>query len=136
MRDNSKMNNHNTCSKLKKMLQAQSKVQHINEARQLEQKVTSVENDMDQEPQIIGEAKSAMKDIQDLQNDYVDVNTLEKHIAMLNVDQKHVFLHVNDHQRNVRMISALAQTSNHYTRSLVVLEVLVNPSSSKLLDHR
>ena len=70
---------------LQKMLRANSNVKIINETRNslLEEKST----EQDDEPQLIGEAKAAIKDISDLNiTECTDNATLQEREAMLNAD--------------------------------------------------
>ena len=76
--------------KLQKMLKAQSNIKKINEARQadgIEEKV----NKEDDDPQLMGEAKTAMKEVVEINANNSDTLTLEDRITMLNNDQRHIF---------------------------------------------
>ena len=88
--------------KLKTMLAAASNVKKINDARQKEGEEEKVEEDDD--PQLIGEAKTAMTDVLTM-----NVNSklsVEERVAMLNDDQRRVFdtvkghLHQKCHEQN------------------------------------
>ena len=83
--------------KLQKILEAQSTVKDINEARQAdgeEQRVSKEDND----PQLIGEAKSAMHDMLDIMDSHSsDKPSLEERVSMLNADQKRIYDRVNAH---------------------------------------
>ena len=76
-----------------KILEAQSTVKDINEARQAdgaEQRVSKEDND----PQLIGEAKSAMHDMLDI----MDSHSSDKpSLEVLNADQKRIYDRVNAH---------------------------------------
>ena len=80
--------------KLQKMLKAQSNILKINEARQadgVEEKV----NKEDDDPQLMGEAKTAMKVVVEMNNS--DTLTLEDRITMLNDDQRRIFNQIKNH---------------------------------------
>ena len=82
--------------KLQNMLKAQSNIKTINEARQAdgeEEKVSKHDDD----PQLMGEAKTAMNDVLDMNVNSGNSLSLEDRIAMLNADQRRVFDRVNDH---------------------------------------
>ena len=77
-------------AKLQVMLAACSNVKQINEARQADGKE-------DDDPQLLGEAKTAMHDVFDMNaitcNDFM----LEERVAMLNADQRRIFENVKAH---------------------------------------
>ena len=83
--------------KLQRMLEAQSTVKDINEARQAdgEEKRFSKE---DNDPQLPGEAKSAMHDMVDIMDGHSsDQPSLEERVSMLNADQKRIYDRVMAH---------------------------------------
>ena len=51
----------------------------------------------DDSPQVEGEARSAMQDVQDLQDAGTDLVNLQERISMLNPDQLRVFTKIRDH---------------------------------------
>ena len=70
----------------------------IAEAREEEQKIdTHGDNENDNELEVTGEAKDAMKDVQDLQGHLTDQFSLEERVSMLNCDQDRIFKHVTQH---------------------------------------
>ena len=83
--------------KQQKMLEAQSKIKDITEARQAdgdEQRVSNEDND----PQLMGEAKNAMHDMFDMMaNQSSDPLSLEEREAMLNVDQRRIYDNLHTH---------------------------------------
>ena len=84
--------------KVKQMLEAQEKVKRINNARQEDEKGTTDNGkDSDLGPTIVGEAKSAVDDLHDLQQKPDTKISLDTRIAMLNADQARVFQCVSDH---------------------------------------
>ena len=83
--------------RLQQMLKANAKVKEINEARQVEAKVTVNREDHREGPQIVGEATAAMNDVQELQANCADEISLEERIAMLNADQSRVFKQMSEH---------------------------------------
>ena len=89
-----------TCSayhgRLQKMLQARANIKQINDARQAdgeEQKISKQDDD----PQLLGEAKTAMKELFDMNAHPVDTLSLKQRVAMLNADQRRIFDKVKDH---------------------------------------
>ena len=83
-------------AKLQVMLAACSNVKQINEARQAdgeEEKMSKVDDD----PQLLGEAKTAMHDVLDMNAITCNDLTLEERVAMLNTDQGHIFENVKAH---------------------------------------
>ena len=85
--------------RLQTMLEAQTALRVINEARQ-ENNIAQEEshNPLDDEPQLLGEARSAMDDLVDMMNaQEPDSLNLKERVAMLNADQKRVFDKVKDH---------------------------------------
>ena len=81
--------------KLKTMLAAASNVKKINEARQKDGEEEKVEEDDD--PQLIGEAKTAMTDVLTMNVNTSDKLSVEERVAMLNDDQRRVFDTVKGH---------------------------------------
>ena len=83
--------------KLQKMLEAQSRIKDINEARQAdgeEQRLSTDDND----PQLMGEAKNAMHDLVDMMGTHSsDQLSLEEREAMLNADQRRIYDTVREH---------------------------------------
>ena len=76
------------------MLKAQSNIKKINEARQadgVEEKV----NKEDDDPQLMGETKKAIKEVVEMNNS--DTLTLEDRITMLNDDQRRIFDIIKSH---------------------------------------
>ena len=51
----------------------------------------------DDQPQLLGEAKSAMKDMADMAAKQTSTLSLEERIAMLNADQRRVFDNIKGH---------------------------------------
>ena len=93
-------------SKLKTMLAAASTVKVINDARQAE-KLEEKEVEEDDEPQLLGEARTAMSDVLDMHLSSHDQLTLYERESMLNADQRRVFdtvkthlLHERSHENN------------------------------------
>ena len=77
------------------MLQAQSKVRRINEARKEEEVPADEDAAIEDEGiKIIGEAEAAMHDVHDMDYDTID---LSERIGMLNEDQRRIFDQVVDH---------------------------------------
>ena len=80
---------------LQRMLQAQSKVKTINEARKGEDVPLKEEAATEEEGIVlIGEAEAAMHDVQDIECDTIN---LHERISMLNEDQHRIFKKVTDH---------------------------------------
>ena len=83
-------------SKLKVALAALSSVKKINEARQVDGEEVEV-NKEDDEPQLMGEAKTAMNDVLDMNTNSTDKLSLEERVAMFNDDQRRVFENIKAH---------------------------------------
>ena len=82
-------------SKLKTMLAAASNVKSINEARQANMEEKEAEKD--NEPQLLGEARTAMTEVLDMKTSTPGQLTLDERVSMLNQDQKRVFENVKAH---------------------------------------
>jgi len=76
------------------MLEAQSNVKKIHEARHAdhEEKISK-----DDEPHLMGEAKTTMKDVIDMNVNSSSDLSLESRVAMLNTDQRHIIDNVKSH---------------------------------------
>ena len=83
-------------ARLQKMLEAQSNIKEINEARHAdgeEEKISKEDND----PQLMGEARTAMDDVADMNVKSSTDLPLESRVAMLNADQRRIFDNVKSH---------------------------------------
>ena len=71
------------------------------EARQAD----GIEEEEDDDPQILGEAKTAMKEVVEINANNSDTLTLEDRITMMNDDQRRIFeyhlFHQKQHEDNV-----------------------------------
>ena len=89
-----------TCSayhgRLQKMLQAWANIKKINDARQADGEEHKISN-RDDDPQLLGEAKTAMKELFDMNAHPADTQSLKQRVAMLNADQRRIFDKVKDH---------------------------------------
>ena len=74
----------------KRMLEAQSNIKKINESRLTNGKEQRVSKE-DDDPQLMGEAKTAMNDMFDMNVNLCDELSLEDRVAMLNADQRRIF---------------------------------------------
>ena len=83
--------------RLQNMLEARLAVRVINEARQAEDVQEEPENVPDDEPQLLGEARSAMDDLADMNVREPDALTLDERVVMLNADQRRVFERIRNH---------------------------------------
>ena len=82
--------------RLQAMLSARAKVRSINEAR----KAAAVQEEENKEAdglQVLGEAKSAMQDMQDMDANPPNALTLEQRVDMLNADQRRVYDSISSH---------------------------------------
>ena len=76
------------------MLEAQSKIKRIDEARKEQEGEHDAEegdNEHEECVKLVGEAEAAMHDVQDMEDNASNHLDLEQRIEMLNEDQKHVF---------------------------------------------
>ena len=83
-------------AKLNVMQTAQSNVKIINEVRQAEAQEEKIRRE-DEDPQLIGEAKTAMTDVLDMNTISSDKISLEDRVAMLNDDQRRIFEKIKAH---------------------------------------
>ena len=83
-------------SRLQKILQAQASIKKINDARQADGEEHKISKE-DDEPQLMGEARAAMKELFDMNTNPADTLSLEQRVAMLNTDQRRVFDKVKAH---------------------------------------
>ena len=84
-------------AKLQRILDAQSKIKEINEARQADVEEKRV-NKEDNDPQLMGEAKTAMHDMVDMIVKHSsDQLGLEERVTMLNADQRRIFDTLQSH---------------------------------------
>ena len=77
------------------MLAAASNVKSINKARQANREEKEAEKD--NEPQLLGEARTAMTEVLDMKTSTPGQLTLDERVSMLNQDQKRVFENVKAH---------------------------------------
>ena len=92
-------------SKLSTMLAAAANVKSINDARQTYP--DEKESEEDNEPQLLGEARTAMSEVVDMKASTPGQMTLDERVSMLNPDQRRVFdstkahfLHQKHHEAN------------------------------------
>ena len=85
---------------LQRMLQAQSKVKRINEARKEEEVPASEDAAVEEEGiKLVGEAEAAMHDVHDMDYDTIG---LPERIGMLNEHQRRIFEQVSSHLNHQR----------------------------------
>ena len=84
-------------SRLQAMLAAKVSVTAINKARDADGVEEKIDMADDDQPQLLGEAKSAMKDVADMAVKQTSTLSLEERMAMLNVDQRRVFDNIKAH---------------------------------------
>ena len=77
------------------MLEAQENLRSINEARR-ENDVNGT-NQEDEDPQLPGQAMSAMEDMQEMNAKSANDLTLEERVKMLNADQRIIFDSIKEH---------------------------------------
>ena len=95
-KDHSSMEEHH--ESLQRMLQAQSKVKRINEARKDEELPADKDAAVEEEGiKLVGEAEAAMHDVRDMNYDTIG---LSERIDMLNEDQRRIFELVADHLKH------------------------------------
>ena len=78
-------------ARLQAMLKAQENLKAITDARKLSAPEEHSDNESDDEPQLMGEAKAAMQDVQDMNDSSDDDITLDERVQMLNLDQKRIY---------------------------------------------
>ena len=79
------------------MLKAQENLKAITDARKLSVPEEHGDNESDDEPQLMGEAKAVMQDIQNMNDSSEDDITLDKRVQMLNMDQNRIYEKVKMH---------------------------------------
>ena len=82
---------------LQTMLKAQAKLKAISDARKSDTADEESSKELDDHPQLLGEAKLAMQDVHDM-NDYKTNDlTFDDRVEMLNLDQRRIFENVKAH---------------------------------------
>ena len=81
--------------KFRKLLKATEKLKEIKDARAANREEENEYNEADDDPQLMGQIKDAMKDVKDM--DIGSSLTLQERESMLNTDQKRIFDHVKAH---------------------------------------
>ena len=100
---------------LKRMLQAQSTVKAINEARKGEEVPLKETVTEEEGIKLVGEAEAAMHDVHDVECNTIDLN---ERIGMLNEDQQRIFKQVTDlTNTNMSTTAVNAINFNLYTCS-------------------
>ena len=84
-------------ARLQAMLKVQENLKAITNARTLSPPEEHSDNKSDDEPQLMGEAKAAMQDVQEMIDSSDDDITLDERVQMLNVDQKRIYEEVKMH---------------------------------------
>ena len=92
---NTRLGSHH--EQLQLILQAQGKTKQIDEARVQPDENKNDDVDDDDCPQIHGEARNAMQDVHDLQDNRQDSVGLQDRISKLNSDQLRIFSKIRDH---------------------------------------
>ena len=92
---NTRLGSHH--EQLQLILQAQGKTKKIDEARVQPDENKDDDVDDDDCPQIHGEARNAMQDVHDLQDNRQDSVGLQDRISKLNSDQLRIFSKIRDH---------------------------------------
>ena len=93
-------------SRLQKMLQVRANIKKINDARQADGEEHKMSK-QDDDPQLMGEARTAMKELFDMNAHPANTLSLEQRVDMLNTDQRRIFdkvkghlLHQQQHEAN------------------------------------
>ena len=79
------------------MLKALENLKAITDARKSSVPEEHGDNESDDEPQLMGEAKAALQDVQDMNDRSEDDITLNERVQMLNMDQKRIYDKVKMH---------------------------------------
>ena len=125
---------HGNCSayhaRLQAMLKAQQKLKAISDARKSDVADEEPSRELENDPQLLGEAKSAMQDVHDMKDKSDDL-TLDDRVKMLNDDQRRIFDNIKAH-----LLHPIKHESDQCSCTLqplrmfvVVLEEQGNPSS-------
>ncbi len=105
------------------MLEAQSNIKQINETRPSDgqEKVSKPDDD----PHLMGEAKTAMDDVLHMNDNSCDNISLEDRVAMVNADQRPIFEHVKS-TCNCMKPTNVTVTSNRSESLSTALATLVS----------
>ena len=91
---------HGNCSayhaRLQAMLKVQQKLKAISDARKSDVADEEPSRELENDPQLLGEAKSAMQDVHDMKDKSDDL-TLDDRVKMLNDDQRQIFDNIKAH---------------------------------------
>jgi len=113
--------------KLTKILQAQKRVTKINEHRKsTQEEPLKEEADENTGLKIAGEAKAAMHDVNEMEDNVVDNDSLNEKIQMLNKDQYRVFDMISEHLLHQRKHELGECTCTNCKPFQVVLVAQVN----------
>ena len=125
---------HGNCSayhaRLQAMLKVPQKLKAISDARKSDVADEEPSRELENDPQLLGEAKSAMQDVHDMK-DKSDYLTFDDRVIMLNDDRRRI-LTISRHTCFIRLSMSQASAPVLYSRSeclLVVLEEQGNRSS-------
>ena len=78
------------------MLQVRANIKKINDARQSDGEKHKISKE-DDDPQLMGEARTAMKELFDMNTHPADTLSLEQRVDMLNTDQRCIFDKLKGH---------------------------------------
>ena len=83
-------------ARLQAMLKAQQTLKAISDARKSDVADEEPSRELENDPQLLGEAKSAMLDVHDMKDKSDDL-TLDDRVKMLNYDQRRIFDNIKAH---------------------------------------
>ena len=84
-------------ARLQTMLKVQAKLKAISDARKSDAADEEASKELDDHPQLLGEAKSAMQDVHDMNDNKTNDLTFDDRVEMLNLDQRRIFENVKAH---------------------------------------
>ena len=79
------------------MLKAQAKLKAISDARKSDAADEETSKELDDHPQLLGEAKSAMQDVHGMNDNKTNDLTFDDRVEMLNLDQRRIFENIKAH---------------------------------------
>ena len=87
-------------ARLQTMLKVQAKLKAISDARKPNAADEETSKELDDHPQLLGEAKSDMQDVHGMNDNKTNDLTFDDRVEMLNLDQRRIFENIKAHLRH------------------------------------
>ena len=84
-------------ARLQTILKAQAKLKAISDARKSDAADEETSKELDDHPQLLGEAKSAMQDVHGMNENKTNDLTFDDRVEMLNLDETRIFVNIKAH---------------------------------------